>query len=362
MKNRLLSLFFLPLILALFTVKEVNGQTPTPSPPDCVVYLNNLTAATSVPSGNGFDNRFIGCMFWTLQYQSVGFTALSLAFQSSVGSVTPTAFGAYTGTTATGVNPNTNTAGRISTFTNGVIDTPWVRVNLSGLMGAGTLNGVLYGYKSGYPGATANIVVNGTCPGDAGTPCVVEGVTAAGSPPANPPVLVAGQDGTNIQTIKTDTNGQEIPANAAIAGVDAVSNTPATPTGAAAAQLYNRNLPYIFNGSTNDRQFNCPNQAVVTFTAASGSVQIVGLTGGQIIRICHVSLASDALTDITFQYGTGSNCGTGTNTIAGPYKNVTALSFTFGPESALRTIASNEFCINSSATVTIGGVVTYAKY
>ena len=150
--KKYVSLIVLLLFLSLFTVKEARAQQQNPVPPDCVLVVNNLTAAGSTAS---FNNSFTACQTWTFQYTSIGFTGLSITVQSAPASTTtaPGTWVTYAGTLVTGVNPNTSTTGAVSTFKNGTVDIPFIRVNLSGLVGTGTVFGVLYGYKTGYAGS-----------------------------------------------------------------------------------------------------------------------------------------------------------------------------------------------------------------
>lgn len=159
----------------------------------------------------------------------------------------------------------------------------------------------------------------------------------------------------------TVTSNAPTPTGAATAQADGATNSPTVPTvGAGPSAETVPSYPYKFNGATWDRDFTCPLSAPVTFTAASGSLQIVAASGSTIIRICHVSIAASVATNITLQYGTGSNCGTGTNPLTGAYNNVTQVALDlFG---TLRTPASQALCIVSSASVTAGGVVTYAQF
>lgn len=144
------------------------AQNPQPVPPDCVIFVNNWTTAQSSAS---FSNYFTACQTWTFQYTSVGFTGLTITVQSAPAATatTPSTFVTYAGTVSTGINPNTNTAGRITTFSNGLVDIPWIRVNLSGLTGSGTVFGVLYGYKTGYAGGGGGGGGGGACPGGSDT-------------------------------------------------------------------------------------------------------------------------------------------------------------------------------------------------
>jgi hypothetical protein len=116
--------------------------------PDCILFFNFDSAGVTANR----DVRQLGCVNWSIGYQSSGFSALTLTFQSASGAVTPGTFAAFSGTTASGSNPMTDTTGTYSTFTGYV---GWVNVKLSAVTGTGNLIGVLYGYKSGYAGAGA---------------------------------------------------------------------------------------------------------------------------------------------------------------------------------------------------------------
>lgn len=369
------SLFLLLAFFAFNPVKVYGQGTGTQITPDCAILINiTLSAQTTVDlpavptSGGAGDNRTTGCQTYTLSYQATGTGSLTgLSFQSGQSSTTTVSFADWAGTVATGINPNTSSTGATSTFSTGCISTvecnvpnSWLRILITRGTFVGTINGVLYGYKTGASGGGGGGGGGGGCT----SPCPVEGVTAAGSPPTTPPVLVSGQDGTpgNIRTLKTDGNGSPIPSNASSAAGDAVSNTELFPTGAGAAALYARMFGFLFGGSTWDREYSCPNSATITFSAASGTLEIVALTSSQIIRICHVSLSSTVATNITLVYGTGSNCGTGTTSISGAYQGVTTLALDFRIGAEPRTAASNAFCITSSVSATVGGMVTYAKF
>ena len=117
---------------------------------------------------------------------------------------------------------------------------------------------------------------------------------------------------------------------------------------------------HTVHASSINQQFACNLSSPVVFTAASGSVQVVPLASGQTIRVCHVSVSASTATNFTLQYGTGSACGAGTNALSGAYNNVTTLALDFN--GTLRTPAAQELCINSLATITAGGIVTYAQF
>lgn len=153
--KKYISPIVLLLLTFLFTGKEARGQTPAPNPPDCVIFVNNFTAAGSTAT---FPNYFTACQSWTFQYTSVGFSGLTVTVQSAPAATatTPGSWVTYAGTVVTGSNPNTSTTGAVTTFKNGTVDIPFIRVNISGLTGSGTIWGVLYGYKTGYTGGSGS--------------------------------------------------------------------------------------------------------------------------------------------------------------------------------------------------------------
>jgi hypothetical protein len=113
--------------------------------------IRSFSFTASSSSTSTLDNRQLGCYKWTIAYQSTGFSAISLAFQSATGAATPGSWTNYTGTVSTGSNPNTDTTGAVSTFTGYV---GWARVTLASATGTGTVTGSLYCYKNGYSAAS----------------------------------------------------------------------------------------------------------------------------------------------------------------------------------------------------------------
>jgi len=367
------SLFVLPLLVLFNPVKSWGQNVPAP---DCgPIFVNqSITTGTTipVPSATGFDNRTLGCQSWTFMYQanatSGSFTNIN--FQSTNGAVSPGTFVAWPGTVATGINPNTNQNNAITTFTTGCVsgmacttDNSWVRLLITRGSFVGRITGVLYGYKTGYSGGGGGL--SGGCLGTAATPCVVDGPTAAGAAPTTPPVLVAGQDGApgSIRTVKTDASGQQIPSNASFAGADGVSNTQLSPTGAGGVQLYTRILPYIFGGTTNDRQFACLFQAVAVVAPGTTGVIITG-TMGKTTKICHMHMSTTATgSTLTITSGTGVTCGTGTATIDAYVAGVTSLAMDYTPLSPLKaSAAGDDVCYTfSPGNITADITVIYAQ-
>lgn len=336
-KPYLLLLLF-PLLFSL--CETVGWGQAMPIAPDCQLFLSFSTAATTAT----FDNRAQGCVSWTLQYTSTGFSGLTLTFQSAQGAATPGTFGAYGGTLVTGDNPMSSLTGEVSTFVNGTVNIPWVNVKLSSLTGSGNVTGVLYGYKSGSGGGGGG--GGGGCP--SATPCVVVGPTAAGSAPTTDPVLVAGQDGTDVRTVKTDTGGDVLVAGGAAVGA-AIKNP-------------------VVGGAQNSAgntvaEFACDKAAAVSISA-SGLVQIIAASAGKSVRICHLDFSLSAASNITIVSGTqvSTPCDTTPVNLSGVYASVLTFAQDYNWWGALTPAASQAVCLNVAGSVTGGGLVTYAVF
>ena len=308
------------LALAALSVASVYGAA------DCKFTLNLTATNPSVL----FNNQDQACGQWVVNIFVQGFGSVNVHFESAPNSAQPGVPGAFTEYTANGF-PYTLASGNtqaVAVFNGGVF--PWVRVRIDTITGAGLVSGQVYGVAA----VSQNSVVSGLISNAAPIP------------------------------FKLDLFGNQSPAGVAHAQADGISNTENVPNlgsvGAGAA--FQSTMGYKFNGATWDRDFKCSQSAPITFAGASGTLQIVGLVNGQIIRVCHVSLAASVATNITLLHGTGTNCGSTSTAFSGAYNNITTLALDFGPEAALYSAASEELCITSSAVVTAGGVVTYAQY
>lgn len=335
-------LSYVLLLLPALAAAQVSDVRPVPN---CIVQFT----ASAVGVGGTFDNR-AGCAYWTINYSSIGFSALTLAVESAPGANVAGTWVTFAGTVGTGSNPNTAIT-QASTTISGFY--PWMRVNLTAATGTGTIRAQLYGYKQNPNGSTTATI--------SGNVAVV-GPDANGAVSTTAPVQIAGNDGTDVRRVRLDTAGLT-PVGTSAAMVDGTGNVATlftTPTGTNGS-AYPGAFPFKFNGSTWDRDFACTNQAAIVLTA-SGNTQIIAASGSTTIRICHFSLASDTVQNIKITRGTGTNCGTGTADITGLYYGVTALAFDFTPAAAFRGAASGAICINQSVTGNAGGVVIYAQY
>jgi len=343
MKRYFLPFFPIFAVLTFFcfySVKEVRAQA-VPQAPDCQIFISLAAAAPTAT----FDNRFQGCVTWTVQYQSSGFSGLTLTFQSATGATTPGTFGTYTGTTVTGANPMTSTTGETSTFANGTLTVPWVRMRLSGLTGSGNVTGVLYGFKAG-PSSGGGGGSSG-CVGTVGTPCIVAGPDASGAVSTQAPVQVAGNDGTDVRSIATDTSGNTKVVGSAAPG--AAAGNPVT-TG------------FRDDSSNVLSAFAFPDQGAFTLSSGTDVVVVTG-TSAKKTFLGHLSFTADSAQTVTIRQGTGTTCGSGTLTIAGPYPNAAAIALDFSTAGGLHTtVNANDICLHFGGSVTAGGAVVYGVH
>ncbi len=304
----------------LGTVPTLLGQFTPPLQPDCAIPINMVTTGVTV----SFDNRFKGCISWTMTYDSQGFSALSIAVQSAPDAGgTPGTWVTFAGTILAGVNPNTSTT-QAATFFGTLAATdfqPWVRANLTSITGSGSVTGWLYGYRTGPKGggggggggpfSNVNLAqVNGHTTQEGGTngSLAVGGQAAVGAAPLGNPDYTAGLDGLGNL----------------IAPVYATSN------------------------------------AAISLTT-SGLTTIVGLSGTRLIRIAHLSVAFASAVDFQLEYGTGGSCGTGTTALTGVYKGIGTIALDF-QQAPLILPAGQALCVNLGTSVVGGGVITYARY
>jgi hypothetical protein len=167
------------------------------------------------------------------------------------------------------------------------VDNSWVRIHLIRNSFVGTINGVLYGYRTGpvlnvsatvIPAGTQDVnlievggvaVLTGGVNGSQG----VGGVAAAAATMnLGNPVQEAGIDEAGaIRRISTDTGGRQIPSSASSAAADAINNTEVAPLGVGAGILYPRVFGLVFNGTTWDRVVGNTSGTAPTNASSSGA-------------------------------------------------------------------------------------------
>lgn len=137
-------------------------------------------------------------------------------------------------------------------------------------------------------------------------------MTTAGVPPTENPVLDSGWDGTNKQTLLTDTGGR------LIQGAYALS---------------------------------------VPINLSSSGLQQIIAAGSGITTVAYIELAFASAVNIKFEAGTGSNCGSSTVDLTGVLQNVV----TYTRDTPFIVPSGKALCIDLSASVVGGGSATYAQ-
>jgi hypothetical protein len=144
------------LFASLFCAGLVRAQAPDCLPPPFI-----LTAAGDVGGPGGFwDNRTLQCQTWTIAYVSSDYSGFTLSLEQAVGNDTPGTWEAYAGTTVAS-SASFGTAGlgvatfnSLSTTPGSSNAAPWVRIDVAGGSGNGSIRITMYGYRTGPTGGT----------------------------------------------------------------------------------------------------------------------------------------------------------------------------------------------------------------
>lgn len=94
------------------------------------------------------------------------------------------------------------------------------------------------------------------------------------------------------------------------------------------------------------------------------TTQLVALSGSTKIYVTSYNVISGGTGNITFVYGTGSNCGTGTTSLTGAY-NFTAqagIAIGSGLSPVLVVPSGNALCVTTTAAVQMSGSVSYTQF
>lgn len=173
---------------------------------------------------------------------------------------------------------------------------------------------------------------------DGASRTMVVGSDAVGAAPTANPIVIAGYDGTNLQMLRTATSA----TLASIAGTQVVSPVAIDPC----------QSPAIAKSS-----------ASIAIASAT-TTQIVALSGSTIIYVCGYNFSiTGTLPTYQFEYGTGSNCGTGTTVLSGAFLPIVGTLAQYSPTfSAFKSAAGNALCIVTTGTLpSLQGVLTYVQ-
>jgi len=114
--------------------------------PDCSFNFS-LSGSGAELDSDAYPNK---CPYLWIEYKSTGFSAVTVTLQGAPDSSgSPGAWGTLDGTVTVGSNPLTSTTGAYAAITANTTDlAAWLRVDISGTTGTGTVSGQVYGYLS----------------------------------------------------------------------------------------------------------------------------------------------------------------------------------------------------------------------
>jgi hypothetical protein len=165
---------------------------------------------------------------------------------------------------------------------------------------------------------------------------------------------------TSLSTIATNTSSP-IPIGANVIGkVGIDQTTPGTTNGV----VVNAGTNTIGNiGVDPSAGKGTPSSVAINVSTAT-TTQLVAISGSTAIYVTAYDVISGGTGNITFEYGTGASCGTGTTALTGPY-NLTAqtgLAKGNGAAMVLKVPAGNALCVLTSAAVQMSGSVTFQQF
>lgn len=98
-------------------------------------------------------------------------------------------------------------------------------------------------------------------------------------------------------------------------------------------------------------------------TAAASTVQLVALSSGKAVYVTAYNAIAGGTTNVTFEYGTGSLCASGTTTLTGAYPLTAQAGLApAGSGPILFVPAGNALCMVNSQAIQVSGVVSYAQF
>ena len=159
--------------------------------------------------------------------------------------------------------------------------------------------------------------------------------------------------------------GSAIPAGPNLIGkVGIDQTTPGTTNGVQVNAALPAGTNTIGNvGSDPSSGKGTPSSVAINVSTAT-TTQLVAISGSTKIYVTSFDVIAGGTGNITFEYGTGSNCGTGTTALTGAY-NLTAqagIAKGNGVGAILIVPAGNALCVLTSAAVQMSGSLSYQQF
>lgn len=220
------------------------------------------------------------------------------------------------------------------------------------------------------PGTTNGVQINAALP--AGTNVIGHVIADTGSTTAVTQATAANLNATVVGTGTFATQASQ----SGTWNITNISGTVSLPTGAATAanqtatqgstgSAVPSSARYIGANSSGNLTgvIQADSTAAINVSTAT-TTQLVALSSGKKIYVTHWDVVAAGADNITLEYGTGSNCGTGTTVLTGAYNFAAngGISAGSGLGPILVVPASNALCILTSAAVQASGVVSYTQF
>lgn len=158
-----------------------------------------------------------------------------------------------------------------------------------------------------------------------------------------------------------------IPAGTAVIGhviADSGSTTAVTALPALPAGTNTLGATYSFQGSSGNVLPAATSASAPINVSTATTTQLVALSAGKLIHVTSYDVIAGGTGNITFEYGTGTNCGTGTTILTGAYNLAAQAGIAKGNGlgDVLVVPSGNALCVLTSAAVQMSGSVSYAQY
>ena len=101
--------------------------------------------------------------------------------------------------------------------------------------------------------------------------------------------------------------------------------------------------------------------AIPVNISASGLTQILAASGSNTTTLYHLSLSFSSGVNVQIEYGTGTNCGTGTTALTGVYQALAGIALDLDSFVKVQIPAGQALCINLGSSVAGGGLLVYTQ-
>ena len=237
-------------------------------------------------------------------------------------------------------------------------------LNLSG--GSGLPTGTSGGGGGGGSGSNASVgSISSAAPGSATyNGMLVSGgnmVGASGSAWGSAPT------GLNVLGVNADVLSSALPTGAATAANQEVTAAGTSATSAQAVQGVTGGVPMSANAANTGGSLTSIIQAgasVPINISTAATTQLVAAASGKSIYVTAWDVIAAGTGNIALEYGTGSNCGTGTAALTGAYNLAaqTGIAKGNGLGPVLVVPSGNALCALTSAAVQMSGSVSYTQF